>query len=189
LLDESDHIHPSDQQLLGMIEKNSKRIDQIINNILQFSRRRNASPEIINVSQWINKFRNDYLESKKVALTIKAPLKDLESKKVALTIKAPLKEVYCKVDSSHLHQIVSNLVDNGIRHSKKQNNRQKNSQVIIQTNIDAKTKLPYIDIIDSGPGIQEDMIDDIFEPFYTTEITGSGLGLYLFILMQRAMSC
>jgi len=163
LLDESDHIHTNDQQLLGMIQKNSKRIDQIINNILQFSRRKNASPETINTTQWIEKFRHDYLESKKVTLDIKAPPKD----------------VYCKVDPSHLHQIVSNLVDNGVRHSKKQKKSNTGSQVIINTNIDAKTKLPYIDIIDSGPGIQEDKIDDIFEPFYTTEVTGSGLGLYL----------
>ncbi len=34
-----------------------------------------------------------------------------------------------------------------------------------------------IDVIDSGPGISDSLFDKIFEPLYTTEKTGTGLGL------------
>ena len=34
-------------------------------------------------------------------------------------------------------------------------------------------------MIDNGLGIKEDDVHKIFEPFYTTEVMGSGLGLYL----------
>ena len=36
-----------------------------------------------------------------------------------------------------------------------------------------------ITIADNGPGIPEDQIEKIFEPFYSTRKEGSGLGLYI----------
>ena len=47
------------------------------------------------------------------------------------------------------------------------------------TGIDDKEQRPFLQIIDYGQGIAIDSQDKIFEPFYTTESTGSGLGLYL----------
>lgn len=38
---------------------------------------------------------------------------------------------------------------------------------------------PYIMVADNGPGIPEDMADDVFLPFYTTKSSGSGIGLCL----------
>jgi two-component system sensor histidine kinase PilS (NtrC family) len=36
-----------------------------------------------------------------------------------------------------------------------------------------------LDIIDNGIPIPQEQIEDLFEPFYTTSHTGTGLGLYL----------
>jgi two-component system sensor histidine kinase PilS (NtrC family) len=36
-----------------------------------------------------------------------------------------------------------------------------------------------ITIADNGPGIKEDQLSKIFEPFYSTRKEGSGLGLYI----------
>jgi len=35
----------------------------------------------------------------------------------------------------------------------------------------------YIDVIDEGCGMDAEMIDRMFDPFYTTKFTGRGLGL------------
>lgn len=160
LLDESSHIHASDQELLKMIQINSKRIDQIISNILQFSRRKGAIPEGINVCLWLEKFRTDYLAH--------------NDSKIVLDLQK--KNVYCRMDPNHLQQIVSNLVDNGFKHGHSINGTK---MITLSANIEPSSKLPYIDIIDEGDGIKEEDIDKIFEPFYTTKKTGSGLGLYL----------
>ena len=44
---------------------------------------------------------------------------------------------------------------------------------------DGRVACIRIDIADTGPGIPEDQIDNIFEPFYTTKASGTGLGLPL----------
>jgi len=36
-----------------------------------------------------------------------------------------------------------------------------------------------IEVADRGPGMSADILDQIFEPFYTTSHQGSGLGLYI----------
>ena len=44
---------------------------------------------------------------------------------------------------------------------------------------DAGTGLPTLEIIDHGPGIDDRHLSQVFEPFYTTESAGTGLGLYI----------
>jgi two-component system sensor histidine kinase PilS (NtrC family) len=37
----------------------------------------------------------------------------------------------------------------------------------------------YLDVVDNGPGIGPEAASQIFEPFYTTAASGTGLGLYI----------
>lgn len=45
--------------------------------------------------------------------------------------------------------------------------------------VDSKNDFITIDIIDYGEGIPKQNREKIFEPFYTTESTGTGLGLFI----------
>ena len=47
----------------------------------------------------------------------------------------------------------------------------------VKTNYDKNTETIKIEISNTGDGIDKEMIDDIFKPFFTTKSKGSGLGL------------
>ncbi len=158
LLSEDEHDEGT-KRLLEIIQNHSHRIDHIINNILQLSRRKIANPEIINLPSWLDRFKTEYLRYKSGEIITKS------SQEIVLA----------KVDPSHLDQVINNLVDNGLRYGAKNNKE----IVTLKTAIDEYSGLPYIDIIDEGDGISEKNQENIFEPFFTTEVTGSGLGLYL----------
>ena len=81
-----------------------------------------------------------------------------------------------RFDPEHLHQILWNLCQNGLRHS---TDYPDNPKLEIHANIDPETERPFLDIIDHGPGIDPATINEIFEPFFTTESKGTGLGLYI----------
>ena len=78
------------------------------------------------------------------------------------------------MDSSQLNQVITNLAQNGLRYSQQQTGK---ATLEFYVHINPLTQLPVLDIIDDGPGIAEDARDKLFEPFYTTEAKGSGLGL------------
>ena len=76
--------------------------------------------------------------------------------------------------------IIMNLLSNGIdSHSKDLNpelNNRHNRKVIVMVKL--KSGKIYIKVIDNGQGIEKEIMDKIFEPFYTTKKEhGCGIGL------------
>jgi two-component system sensor histidine kinase PilS (NtrC family) len=161
LLNESKTIDKNDHQLLDIIHNHSQRINFIINSILDFSRRNNAAPEVINIYDWLQKFKREYLEQNIDAI---------------IDISIENKKIKTIIDSNHLYQIINNLVDNGLRYNQKHTGEKK---VTLRVRLQEKNQCPVIDVIDNGLGITDSDIHKIFEPFYTTDLMGSGLGLYL----------
>ena len=80
------------------------------------------------------------------------------------------------VDPRHLGQVLGNLCQNGLRYSIKNIGE---ARLKIEGGIEAITGIPYLEVIDFGTGIDDELAANLFEPFYTTEATGTGLGLYL----------
>jgi two-component system sensor histidine kinase PilS (NtrC family) len=161
LLNESTSIGKNDHQLLDIIHNHSQRINFIIHSILNFSRRDNAVPEVININDWLQNFKREYLEQHSDAI-------------IDITVKN--KKIQTVIDPNHLYQIITNLVDNGLRYNQKNTG---NKKIALQVRLQQKNQCPVIDVIDNGLGIDTTDIHKIFEPFYTTDVMGSGLGLYL----------
>ncbi len=163
LLGESDAIHSGDRRLLEIVNNHCRRVNQIIENVLQLSRRRSAQPQHVQLNTWLDRFVDDYRSSKR--------------EPVSLRLRCLADTIVVKFDPGQLQQVLTNLCDNGLRHSEPVSEGQ--VAVTIEAGIDHNTQRPYIDIIDSGPGIDGERLKHVFEPFFTTESSGSGLGLYL----------
>ena len=160
LLEESPNIDQTDIRMIQIIRNHSQRMNTIIENILQLSRRSVSNAEIINLNEWLREFLTIFNEAHKDAeIDVAIP--------ETLTVK---------FDPSHLQQILTNLISNGLRYSESviQQNRVKIVGGILNAN-----QQPYLDIIDFGPGISDENQTKLFEPFFTTEKTGTGLGLFL----------
>jgi len=77
------------------------------------------------------------------------------------------------MDSEQIHQVILNLVINGIEAIGE------NGQVDVSVKPALDKKMVKIIVADNGPGIKPELINDLFQPFFTTKQEGLGLGLHL----------
>lgn len=153
----------ADKKLTTIINTQVIRLNGIVENVLQLSRQQRGTPEAIDLYQWLVQFREEFISTHKLLVS-------------QIQIKITPEKFDVSFDSSQLHQVMWNLCSNAINHS----NRELGNIIInINGEIDDNTRQPYIDIIDNGPGINEETQTHIFEPFFTTSTKGTGLGLYI----------
>jgi two-component system sensor histidine kinase PilS (NtrC family) len=160
LLAESAHLSGEDKRLTEIICANSARVSDIINNVLRLSRREATHPERLSLAAWIEDFRDEF------CATMQCPPERLR-------ISGSQAEIEVRVDSSQLHQVVWNLCDNVLRHVSA------DVPVEIRYGRMSAGLRPYLEVADRGPGVAPELIERIFEPFFSSGHGGSGLGLFL----------
>ena len=98
---------------------------------------------------------------------------DIQEKGIELIKKFPKHKVLTKGDESLLEQAFINLIKNSIEaldgHHKP----------ILELRLHKDGSDVVLQIADTGDGIEESMLDQIFIPFFTTKKEGSGIGLSL----------
>jgi two-component system sensor histidine kinase PilS (NtrC family) len=163
LLAESEDIATSDARLVSIIHNQSRRMNGIVENILQLSRREKSRPDIFDLTVWLEEVVEEF----------KGALPAME---INLDTSFKAEEVLVMFDRSQLHQAVWKLMENALQHAGRDG-------VAPHVNIKLEhvhhTGNCLITVEDNGPGIPDGQIEHIFEPFYTTNKQGSGLGLYI----------
>jgi two-component system sensor histidine kinase PilS (NtrC family) len=92
--------------------------------------------------------------------------------RLAVTSTADL-EVHA--DPDQLRQIVWNLCENAVRHAVREDPA---AAVEIRYGRMPANARPYLEVADRGQGVEPDLAERIFEPFYSSG-RGTGLGLFL----------
>ena len=77
-------------------------------------------------------------------------------------------------DRSHLDQVLWNLVRNAHHHG---SGRPGSTSISLQPGAMPNTVI--LDVVDDGPGLSSEVLQHLFEPFFTTDARGTGLGLYI----------
>jgi len=160
LLEESTNLDKADRRLAQIIREQSVRMNTLIENVMQLSRRDKAMPEQIELNLWLKEFIAEFSRAH-----------DVDAEKIAVHI-SPI-DVKVTMDPSHLHQIMSNLCQNGLRHGGEK------QMFEVRGGETRESRGPFLDVIDAGPGIEPETAQQIFEPFFTTASKGTGLGLYI----------
>ncbi|SCK12900.1 nitrogen regulation protein NR(II) [Vogesella sp. LIG4] len=142
------------RRLAAMVHANSRRINHLVEEVLQLNRRDRVKAEQITLGGFLTALVDDFLLANPQA-----------AGSIATRI---LVEQTVRFDRGHLQQILTNLISNGWRYSSR-------APGAVSIEVDAEA----IRVRDDGPGVGEPAQSRLFEPFYTTESTGTGLGLYI----------
>jgi len=163
LLEESPKISLTEMRLIHIIQNHARRMNGIVENILQLSRREQSRPELVPLHTYLPEFANEFQTSQlNRALDFQSAI--------------PSDETFVLFDKSQLGQCLWKLLDNAVDHASRDGSSPK---VRLALTRDAEAGFCVITVADNGPGISSTQLSKIFEPFYTTRKEGSGLGLYI----------
>ncbi|MBE0623048.1 MAG: PAS domain-containing protein [Burkholderiales bacterium] len=149
---------PSQERLLSIIQENSRRIDRMVRDVLELTRRDRVHPEAIRLADFLPSFLDEFAQNERIPAS-----------SFALQVNETAEIVFDRV---HLQQVLWNLLRNAWRHS-----RQREASVRVV--VGRRANRVELHVIDDGEGVPAHLRQQLFEPFFTTYSSGTGLGLYI----------
>jgi signal transduction histidine kinase len=149
---------PESAAVVKKITGGVRRLEGVVSQVLQFTREMRANSEKINLTETVREV---------------VELVGAQRGEASIEIDGPsLLEV--SADPMLLGQAVLNLVINAVEATEKK------GHVTVsygQSEVGREVKQFWLVVEDNGPGLDEGVMDRIFNPFFTTKATGTGLGL------------
>lgn len=158
LLAEDQH-GPAEVRLLKIIGDNVTRVNRMVEDILQLSRKAQPGGEPVPLGLFLAQLKAEFVETHGLADDI--------------VWIGQAGDAVVRFDPLHLHEVLLNLLGNAIRYASK-----KPASIRLFPMLDPVGRRE-LHVQDDGPGITPEVRDHLFEPFYTTSSKGTGLGLYL----------
>lgn len=173
LLKQKDIPAAEKKEYIHRTEEEIERINTIIRQLLEISRPSNAGLRAVSV--------HDLIDDVAQVLNVQPLMSDIE-----LECRLEAQNDKILADSNQLRQVFLNLIINAAD-AIASDGKAGNGKLLIQSSLAGeKQEQPqgrqnYLEImfIDNGPGIPEENIGNIFDPFYTTKDPGKGTGLGL----------
>lgn len=148
------------QRLTRIIGDNTRRLNRLVGEVMELGQRDRATPERIELKSFIRQLIDE-----------KALQDGGVPARVALDLPAGFALCF---DRGHLHRVLSNLLDNALRYASAAP-----GAIRMRGERGEYAGRAALHIIDDGAGIDGDERNQVFEPFFTTRPTGTGLGLYI----------
>jgi two-component system, NtrC family, sensor histidine kinase PilS len=146
------------QRLYRIIHDNSQRLERLVGDVLQLSRRDRVQGERIHLNTWLMGFLEEFVAN--------------ESVPPERFVIETGRDAWVSFDREHLRQVLWNLLRNAVRHA---GDEPRSIRIVLKAFGDQVE----LNVIDNGPGVAPENQGQLFEPFFTTESKGTGLGLYL----------
>ena len=178
------------QRMVSIVRENAQRLNRIVEEILQLSRRGPVNVEAIALDPWLDRLVDEFCRTQGCARSV-----------IELSMRgSPM----IHFNGEHLRQVLVNLLSNAVRYA-----TGRESSVAIRVSVLSNprsvhntlhnTALSFdalgadraddsgpvmgerieLAVQDDGPGIDKATRANLFEPFFTTHHRGTGLGLYL----------
>lgn len=147
------------KQAVQVIEKSVDTAGDIIDNLLNFSRISNKQIETVRIREHVDS-----------VITLNRGM--LKKKQIAVRVECA-EEFQVKMAVESFDMVFINLVSNAIDAMEREGK--------LDIRISRERDEFFIEVADTGTGIEEEILNDIFNPFFTTKRSteGNGLGLYI----------
>lgn len=164
LLEEDTTLSAGNARLAHLVVEQSGRVNDIIKNVLTLGRRQPSAAESFALGEHVQQFAARFCERHDLAPT-------------ALCVDCDRADLQVRMDPGHLEQVLWNLCDNALKHGEPQAERA--PLITLRCGLQTESARPWLDVEDSGPGMTDEVAQQIFEPFFSGAQGGTGLGLYL----------
>ncbi len=147
----------SDEKIAAIgrrIKENVARIEMQMREFLQIASPLRLNRAETDIAELINDILSEWSER-------------LSSSNVKLEVE--LSPAMCKIDRTRLRRAIENLIDNAVQAMPD------GGQLTVR--VWKENGNCVIEIADTGTGIPDELLDDIFRPYFTTKPNGTGLGL------------
>ena len=162
LLDE-DLSDPRHKQLTQMVQQNAKRLERIVEDVLNISRVQHGDNTMaafaLNLNETVARICQDWQNQK--------------SGSQILGVKLTSDAIEVRFEAEHLRRILINLLDNALRYASQQPDAIQVSSSV------SPTGQASISVWSDGQPMDQSVERHLFEPFFSSESRSSGLGLYL----------
>jgi two-component system sensor histidine kinase PilS (NtrC family) len=126
--------------------------------VLQLNRRDRMTGERFRIGPWLDAFLVEFAANE----ALPADRFSLDSGR----------DLWVEFDRDHLRQVLWNLLRNAVRYASAEPRS-------VRIDLGAYADRVELSVIDNGPGVSPPSQGQLFEPFFTTDNKGTGLGLYL----------
>ena len=154
-------LDPLQRRLTGIVRENTNRLSRVVEDVLRVARREAPLGDEFElgpfVAEWLAEFERD---------------RGIVRGRIELSATPAL---VVRFEPSHLRQVLFNLVDNALRYA----SNQPGAVRIFAERSEVSGAGAQLSVFDDGPGIALDVRSALFEPFNTSRVGGTGLGLYI----------
>ncbi|OBS09038.1 two-component system sensor histidine kinase NtrB [Acidihalobacter prosperus] len=164
LLHESPSLGAQDVRLVEIIRTQSTRMDAIVDDVLRLSRKDPPRTRPLDLKVWLQTQASE----------VRARLGEAGAE-IRLHLDDTSLIAVC--DEGHLAQIFWSLCENANRYGRRQADGR--LSLTFAAHRPPGAQQIRLDVIDQGPGVPPEVVSHLFEPFFTTSTSGTGLGLYI----------
>ena len=161
LLQESSTLNEADQRLPQIILQQCKRTNGIVDSVLALARRERSKPENMDVNDVIGSCVEEFRTM-------------VSSQNATIEVRFEKNPLPALFDPRQFYQVMTTLIHNAVTHG---HHPEQPAHVLIWAT--HKEHNAIIEVTDNGPGISPEVIERLFQPFFTTSEHGTGLGLYI----------
>ena len=149
-----------DKRLLEIINHQTLRMNKIVENIQSLSRKQSSPRQEIELAPWLTKWCDH--------------VNPHYGHQLKLHIDTP--NAVVNFDPSQLQQVIENLCQNALRYTVQQAD---GHGILLHLQYVERLQRYSLAVIDYGEPVPSEQVAHLFEPFFTTDKKGTGLGLYI----------